>query len=338
MRFLKNTVLVTAIAAGVLGIISGYSIASMRMHSQLASALEAVRPIRLAASKLSLVNPLVAYETPESTALYEYQELKSRIQRIIANHHDKHEIVRASVYYRNLETGAWIGINKMAYFYPASLLKVPVMIAYFKKAESNPAILEKYIRYKPITSGDTFEAKSSLTPGAYYRISELIERMIIHSDNGATYTLIDHIDNETLNEVYSDLGIGHPDDDSSTYQISTKTYALFFRALYNTTYLSQSYSQKALELLARANYHDGLVAGIPESITVAHKFGEHVTSSNRKVAEGVELHDCGIIYHPKQRFLLCVMSEAKTTEDASALIKAIAKEVYDTVDADAENN
>ncbi len=324
-----------ALGIGVfVGLMSGYSIASVRAHAQLASVLAAIHPLRITDPKLTLTHPLILYETPEATTLDEYQGLKSRIEQRISARTADGSVSNVSVYYRSLETGKWIGINQKAYFYPASLLKVPVMIAYFKEAEAKPALFEKSIVYRPISSGNAFEAQSELIAGSRYTVKELLERMIIDSDNGATYTLLDQIDQTTLDEVYTDLGINHPDEDTSTYQISTKTYALFFRILYNATYLSPAHSQEALALLARAKYADGLVAGVPASATVAHKFGEHVVSIDQKTSEGVELSDCGIIYHPQQPYLLCVMTQAQKLEDAADMIKTISKETYDTIDAD----
>ena len=319
-------------AIGLIGLISGYGIANARAQTHIASVLASIHPIRLQNDKYSLVNPLVAYETPETTTLKEYAALKDATQRIIDDHRD--EINRISVYYRNLNTGDWIGINQNDTYYPASLLKVPVMIALFHEAETNPSIMQSRIVYKTISSGDVFDMPSSLVPGTSYSYEDLLKHMITDSDNGATYTLLDHIDQATLDEVYTDLGITKPDpSDTAAYQISTRTYALFFRILYNATYLTPEYSQKALELLARTTYNDGLVAGIPVGTTVVHKYGEHVVSTDRKKVQGLELHDCGIVFHPKQHYLLCVMTQTKTPESAPLILSAISKEVYDSVSA-----
>jgi beta-lactamase class A len=329
-----------ALAGGVgilVGFIGGFAMTSVYARSSQEAAALGYHSVRIPEKGLPLINPLVAYETPESTSFTEYQQLKSRIERLIDTSRAAGKAESVSVYYRNQETGDWIGIDQNAYYYPASLLKVPAMIAYLKKAESDAKLLDKKITYQPVTGGDPFEAQSALVAGKSYSVNELIQRMIVDSDNGATYTLIDNIDTTTLNEVYSDLGITHPGEDTSTYQISTKTYALFFRVLFNATYLTPEYSEKALELLSEATYDEGVVAGIPAGTKVAHKFGEHVVSADRKTADGVELHDCGIVYAPDHPYLLCVMTKAPSVEDAQNLIQAVTKEVSATVTADAKS-
>jgi len=322
----------------LIGIGVGYGVADVRAQSQQASIITASYPLRMSDKAFPLVNPLIAYETPETNALLEYRSLKTRILNIIEAAKDASKVANVSFYYRDLNTGDWIGINQNASFYPASLLKVPVMIAYFKEAESKSSILKERITYKLIGSGDAFDSPSDLKAGISYTVNELIEKMIVDSDNGATYTLIEHIDPKVLNEVYTDIGIDHPGDDSSTYQIPTRIYALFFRVLYNATYLTTEYSQKALDLLVQTTYHEGLVAGISSKITVAHKFGEHVTSIDRKIIQGVELHDCGIVYHPERPYLLCVMTSGKTLSEATNIIKTISREVFDSVDGDTHGN
>lgn len=331
MQWVRTTTVIATMGGILLGIVIGYGISNVQAQGQLALLLNSIHPLRLHDKRYPLVNPLVTYETPETTALKEYQMLKQKIQQIIDAQKQAGLITRASVYYRNLDTGDWIGIDQNATYYPASLLKVPVMIAYFKEAERNPQSLDERLTYRSITGGDAFETPSALVPGKSYRVQELIAEMITASDNGATYTLVDHMDKTRLNEVYTDLGIDHPDEDSSTYQIPTRIYALFFRVLYNATYLSTEYSQKALALLSVATFKDGLQAGLPEGTLVAHKFGEHVVSSDRTTEEGVELHDCGIIYDSEHPYLLCVMTEAPSLVNATSILKAISKETYDAI-------
>ena len=317
----------TLVIGLVAGLAFGYGVASVRGQSQLASVLASIHPIRLQNQQYTFINPLVAYETPETTTLKEYQVLKDEIQQLIDAR--RSSINRISVYYRNLNTGDWIGINQNDTYYPASLLKVPVMIAYFREAEKNPSLLQNRIVYRSVTGGDPFEVQSTLVPGTSYSTIEMIEKMIIDSDHGAAYTLLDHIEQSTLDEVYTDIGISKPGPDTSAYQISTRTYALFVRILYNAKYLSPEYSQKALDLLSRTTYKDALMAGLPSDTKAVHKYGEHVVSGDRKKIGGVELHDCGIVYRPEQHYLLCVMTETKTPESGAEIIKTISKTTFD---------
>ncbi len=319
----------------ILGAALGYGSASMRAFAERTALLASVYPLRSADSSLPLIHALVAYETPEAVDFKEYVSLKEHVQNVILDLTAAGVAETVSVYYRNLKTARWIAIDKNARYYPASLLKVPVLIAYYKQRESDPNLFDEYVTYKRIGSGNKFEAESTLEVGRSYTVRELLERMIIDSDNGATYTLLSQIDENTLAEVYSDLGIEDPGDDSSRYQISSKMFALFFRILYNATYLSPKASEEALELLTRTTYMNGLVAGVPEGIKIAHKWGEHVVSERGGVPSE-ELHDCGIIYLPEHPYLLCVMTRAATLEAAESVIASISKTVYEAVKSESD--
>lgn len=280
-----------------------------------------------------LVAPLLGMHAPEATEIGEYQSLKGAIQQDIDTAKATGYVNQVSVYFRDLNTSRWLGINQDADYYPASLLKVPILIAYYKEAEANPAILNQEILYSTFVTGDPFEVPSALVVGRSYTVEQLIEAMVKNSDNGATFALLANINNDTLDDVYANLGIENPGDNSANYQISTRTYALFFRILYNATYLNPEYSQKALALLSQATFTQGLAAGVPAGTQVAHKFGEHVLSSGDTIT-GVELSDCGVTYYPGHPYLLCVMTSTADATTSEAVIKNISATTYNAVAAE----
>ena len=102
-----------------------------------------------------------------------------------------------------------------------------------------------------------------------------------------------------------------------------------FRILYNATYLGQDLSELALEFLAQSEFRSGLVAGVPAGIVVAHKFGEKADAASGQV----QLHDCGIVYHPANPYLLCVMSRGPDFESLDDLIADVSRTVYAEVEA-----
>jgi hypothetical protein len=87
-------------------------------------------------------------------------------------------------------------------------------------------------------------------------------------------------------------------------------------------------SEKALDSLSKTDFQSGLVKGVPQAVTVAHKFGEH----SDETTQNKQLHDCGIVYYPKHPYLLCVMSKGKNFEYLDNAIAAISQIVYEQVD------
>jgi beta-lactamase class A len=292
---------------------------------------QSLTPIEEQGISYTYVHPLLAYRTPEATVFGDYVDLKNDLQLTVSDRL-RTGTTRASIYFRDLDASRWVGINQNDTYYPASLLKVPTLIALYKEAEEDPRVLDEVLRYDAAVLPDVpFEAPSALVPGRTYSTQELIAHMIADSDNGATFTLLNNLNPDFLHQVYVALGIEDPGDDSENYQISVRTYGLFFRILYNTTYLSPTYSEQALRLLSQATYNKGLVAGVPKGTIVAHKYGEHVLSEGGR-AIGVELSDCGIVYYPSHPYLLCVMTRANDEETAAATIAAISHTTYTAVD------
>jgi beta-lactamase class A len=274
------------------------------------------------------INPLLECENFSEGNFLRSKDLEAGIEEILEKVSHDSDIGHLSVYFRDLNNGPWMGFNEDEKFTPASLLKVPIMMAYFKKAEDDSSYLDKELVYGKNLSGEEFtpniKSGIKLENGKKYSIKDLIEFMIVFSDNEATRLLIENIDLVFLEKVYRDLMIPIPGESSSSDNFMTvKEYASFFRILYNASYLSRELSERALELLSKSSFKDGLVAGVPENIMISHKFGERV------VGDMVQLHDCGIIYNEEKPYLLCVMTRGKNFSKSEWLIEKVSEKVWE---------
>ena len=153
--------------------------------------------------------------------------------------------------------------------------------------------------------------------------------MIVHSDNAALFVLLSHVNPAALDGIYKELLISAPDSLKPDDWLTVREYSSFFRVLYNASYLNKAMSEKALSLLSQIDFQNGIVAGVPAGTTVAHKFGE------RRLAGGAQaqLHDCGIVYYPRQPYLLCVMTRGDDLSKLADVIKDISAAVHREVDA-----
>ncbi len=278
-------------------------------------------------AKYNFINPLIGFELSDAQNFPELLDLKNKIQDFINKSVNGGRIKSAGVYLRLLKNGHWIGINENENFYPGSLLKVPLMTAYFKEEELNPIdIFSKKIYFAghDANTNPAPEGKQPqiLVPGQYYTVEELIRHMIIESDNDSKDALLNNIDLQFFKEAFNDTGLEIPD--VPTYTISPKEYSFFFRRLYNATLLNRDSSEKALNLLTQTQFKEGLVAGVPAGTKLAHKFGERVSIEDNQIAEN-QLHDCGIIYYPSNHALLCIMTRGSSAEGLKNTIQGITK-------------
>lgn len=243
--------------------------------------------------------------------------------------HNTHPDLKVSYYFRDLANGIWIGINEKEEFSPASLLKLPVMIALLREAEKNPDFFNKSIEFKTADfAGVTEEAGFPKENGKFYTIDELIVHMIAYSDNAATLLLHQYVGEQKVKEVEDFLHQHVPENGTAnTNFISVKDYAAAFRVLYNCSYLGKEMSEKALAYLAQSHYKSGIRAALPDSIALAHKYGVRDNSNvNGKEVKGYQLHHFGIVYYPAKPYLLGIMTRGgekaikeKVIEDLSRI-------------------
>jgi len=255
--------------------------------------------------------------------------MKLKTEDVINQELNNKSLDHVSVFFRDLNNGPTMGINEEEEFTPASLLKVPLMMAYLKKAQDDHAVLKEKILFNAVSSESDIQnikPGKKLEIGKEYEVEELIERMISFSDNDSAGLLLENIDQDFLGKVYTDLGIEIPGSIKMENFMTVREYASFFRILYNSSYLSRDMSEKALGFLSKSMYLGGLKAGIPGNVLIAHKFGERVIENSH------QLHDCGIIYHARSPYLLCVMSRGDNFSELENIIQAISRTVFQEVD------
>lgn len=272
------------------------------------------------------VSPLLECDSFESSELAYFDE---EIKQVSDNLMQNGTIEDISYYFRDLNNGVWIGINEYEKFAPASLMKLPLMISYFKQSEEDPSIFSQAFIFG---EEDDNYGKQNIVPeqvmsiGAPYTVPDLIYRMIVFSDNSALRMLLKNSGAFGL-RVFEDLGVDIPESDNDEDFIDVRTYSRFFRVLYNASYLNIQDSNKALEILSETQFKDGLVAGVPSNIVVAHKFGEREKDGIR------QLHDCGIVYHPNKPCVICIMTRGKDFDRLESAISEISKKTFESVDS-----
>lgn len=279
-------------------------------------------------TRFPFIRPLLICQMHEDQETDKLKSLEKQIQKMVQSAQQSNRVAVVSVYYRDLNSGRWVGVNELDEFEPASLLKVPLMMAYFKESEDDPSILSTARYYVNSQEPDPLVTKPLLVSNKSYTTLDLIRGMIVQSDNQAMYMLRDSANTSHLKETYNVLEINDPFGSSSEpYQLSAKKYGLFFRVLYNGTFLNREKSDQALELLSQSEFALGLRAGIPANIIVAHKHGVRGLTLEDG-SHGVEVSDCGIVYNPASPYLLCVMTRGSNAYVLSDVIKNIAETVY----------
>lgn len=277
----------------------------------------------------TLTNPLLDLDS--DLEFTELRPFRRKLGNLIEEPLSSGAVRHVSVYFRDLNNGPSLGINEKEPFSPASLFKVPIMMAILKEAEASPALLQQRV----VDADEDDSGKQNIPPsrrvetGRSYTVGELLHLMITTSDNRAHNLLLGYLDRKVFGRVFADLGLAAPDIKARDASMRVKDYATFFRILYNASYLSREMSEKALRLLSESEYKNGLVAGVPAGTVVAHKFGERAYPDHPER----QLHDCGIVYHPRTPYVLCVMTRGESLPALEAVIRDASALVYKEVDA-----
>lgn len=264
--------------------------------------------------------------------------LLARMKKDVQEEIDKYPDVEVGFYFNDLNNAGWFGVNEDEKFIPASLLKLPMLISYYKLRESEPNLFEQTILVKGtnLNPNRTVAEASRIEPDKTYSVGELLNAMIVDSDNNALDVLYQY-KKDSLKDIFEDLKTPLPDtkkDLALKDFLSPRDMSKFFLVLYNGSYLMKKDSDEALRLLSTVKYQDGIVAGVPSDVVVSHKYGEREVSIGNGT-EANEFHDCGIIYYSKSPYKLCIMTKGKDlkVEKSSQIIAKLSKIIYQDIAA-----
>ncbi len=320
-RFASSTALV---ALGIVLLLGGYFYGKSHAIDDTHSASDCHRTF-------SLLDQRLECEKIEDVST-RIQATEADINTFVEKAKNDGVISRAGVFYRDLSTRRWFGINADAEFYPASLAKLPLAMTYYKVSDLELAIFDQQVPLTPSKEytnvGQKVSVDSPMVAGETYAIRRMVEDMLVYSDNRPIGPLLQFMRPDVWKKVYADLGIRkQTDTGEEEWSVTPRVIALVFRSLYNGSYLDLGSSQELLNVMTQARYTKGLVAGVEIGVPVAHKFGE-ATMVEEGGSQTPVLHDCGIIYKPEKPYILCVMTEGKNFTNLEETIATISRMVY----------
>ena len=314
--------LVIALLVFALGIVFGWLITTQILEKPVK-----IVPIHDSNTGYNFINPTLYTDSPQELSFPTFTPLKNALTQYFTTATATNKVTQIGLYYRDLNSSDWVGINQGQQFDPASMMKVVTLIALLRLSETQPEVTAVKISipasFTIPTTGtqDYYPPSDPIKSGNSYTISDLMQRLIVQSDNGADAVLIEYLGNQSMQTVYSDLRLPLP---GTSTGISPQNYSHLFRSLYNATYLSSSDSENALKLLSRSDFTAGLVAGVPSGTIVAHKFGESMDGTPG-------LNDCGIVYYPNHPYFLCVMTKGSDFNTLAEVIKDISNITWQQV-------
>ncbi|MBU0572768.1 class A beta-lactamase-related serine hydrolase [Patescibacteria group bacterium] len=246
-------------------------------------------------------------------------ELDETAKEVISSFKEKTKSLSGvyGLYIIRLDNGVSYGVNENDTFEPASLNKLPVMLAMYLEAEKGSINLETtYI----LKSSDKVAGSGSLygkPEGFELTYREILSYMGKESDNTAANIARNLLGEEKIKQAIEISGMENTvvigeDQKTTPYDIG-----LFFEKLWEGDVISKKHKDELLGFLTDTIYEEWLAAGIPSSIDVAHKYGREIHVVN----------DAGILF-TDEPFILVLLSKGVVEREADQAFPEISKAIY----------
>lgn len=224
-------------------------------------------------------------------------------------------------------------------FHAASTMKVAVMIEVFRQAEDGCFSLGDSVVLDPIFPSMIDDSPYETDAGRYLKdrvrgtasVHELVEQMIVVSDNLATNLLVTRVRPQAVTATARRLGARQSfvlrcvqDEQAFLAGVSNRFTPNDLNALLRAIVEDRAASPAGCEEMRRILYHqefrDILVPELPGGVRVGSKSGS-ITRHR---------HDCGFVDAPWGRYLVSIMSDGlRDDSTANARLAKLSRAIYD---------
>ena len=231
-------------------------------------------------------------------------------------------------YYRPLDGGCAQMYNEMMPVIAASVIKIPIMVEAFRQFEAGELNPQQTYRIKAEDKMPSCGALNRMHDGLEVTMRDLVELMIVLSDNTATNILIDILGIDRVNAALEAEGLKVTRlrrklfdragmEAGLSNHVCAREIGLLLERMYAGTLVSPEASAQMLEILRNQKLNGKMPFFLkPRGIACAHKTGED---------DGIT-HDVGVVY-AKNPFVLCMLSEETDVPAFERLIQDVAREL-----------
>jgi beta-lactamase class A len=226
-------------------------------------------------------------------------------------------------------------------FHAASTMKIPVMIELFHQVREGKVKLSDPLPIKnefhSLVDGSVFTLKPAddsetdlyKAIGQTRTLSQLCDLMVTVSSNFATNLLIQKLGIENIRATVTSLHADGMDikrgvEDQKAFDkglnntTTARGLATLLVAIANGKAVDPDSSAQMVEILERQKFNEGIPAGVPKNIRVAHKTGE-ITKIH---------HDAGVVYAERPFVIVVLVRGMEDFQQSGALIADVTRYLY----------
>jgi beta-lactamase class A len=250
------------------------------------------------------------------------------LQQRLSVHQTSYPAFRStSMYFLDVDTGNYADLGGDRVFPAASIIKLPILIAFFQAVDAGTVSLDETLVMRPELIASGSGEMQFLRAWSKFSALHTVSQMITISDNTATNMIIKRLGGASvLNQKFRQWGLPNTrirnwlPDLGGTNTITAKEMVRLMVMLDKGNVLSPKSRTQALGILQRVKNRKLLAAGIGPGAVIAHKTGDI----------GFMLGDAGMVVMPSgKRYMAAVL--AKTPYDDPAgwdFVKGASKIVY----------
>ena len=298
-------------------------------YQQLADQADQTQPLNdNAVTKAKGRGQLTANPVPNFTQGQHLTDLEAKMRAITQEQPD----LIPGVFVADLDTGAYAEINGRQKFATASMIKVPVLVAFFQEVDAGTIQLGEMLTMRADLVAPHAGDMQYLPVGTQFSALETAQEMIRISDNTATNMLIDRLGGiAALNERFQRWGIPTTQinawlpDLEGTNIASPQDLVTLMALVEKGELVSMRSRDRILEILRTPVTNTLLPQGLGEGATIAHKTGDI----------GSLVGDVGLIDMPNgKRYLAAMMVQRPFNDNrAQEMIRQLSRVTYDHLNA-----
>lgn len=267
---------------------------------------------------------------PINAGLKSGQEMAALASKVLPLTKDLTDLT-PGVFLMDIDSGDYFSLNGTSTFAAASMIKVPILVAFFQDVDAGKIRLneEMVMQEKDVATGSGDMQYAAV--GSKYSALEVATNMIVISDNTATNMLIRRLGGiEAINQRFKQWGLQQTTirnilpDLEGTNTTSPKELSTLMAMLSQGELLSMKSRDRALDIMRQTVTDTLLPTSLRPGATISHKTGDI----------GSLVGDTGLIDMPSgKRYAITAMVKRPHNDDrAQELIRQIAATVYDDLD------
>lgn len=253
----------------------------------------------------------------------EMSSLKTTVEQLAA----KQKNLLPGVFFVDLDTGGYLDVNGNTTFASASMIKVPILVAFFQDVDAGKIRLDESLTLKKELIGGGSGDMQYKPLETKFTALETATKMIVISDNTATNLLIERMGGvAALNERFLSWGLTATQirnllpDLEGTNTTSPKDLAHLMALVNEGDLMSMRSRDRMLDIMQRTVTNTLLPRGLGEGATIAHKTGDI----------GSLVGDVGLVDMPNGKRYIAVAMVKRPHNDGRAqeLIRQISRAAY----------